>query len=48
MQPGIEGTRPELASDEHILALYPFDEHTGSIVWDNARSWVELCIPEKV
>jgi hypothetical protein len=39
--------RPEIAEDEHNVALYLFDEHTGNVVRDRAGSGVDLYIPEK-
>jgi hypothetical protein len=39
--------RPELAEDERNIALYLFDEHTGDVVRDKARSGVDLYIPQR-
>ncbi len=39
--------RPEIAEDERNSALYLFDEHTGDVVRDKARSGVDLYIPER-
>jgi glycopeptide antibiotics resistance protein len=39
--------RPEIAGDERNFALYLFDEHTGDVVRDKARSGVDLYIPER-
>jgi VanZ family protein len=38
--------RPELTMDERNVALYLFDEHTGSVVRDKAGSGVDLYIPK--
>jgi glycopeptide antibiotics resistance protein len=39
--------RPEITEDERAFALYLFDEHTGNVVRDKARSGVDLYIPER-
>jgi hypothetical protein len=39
--------RPFIDSDEHILALYLFDEHHGRIVHDRSGSGMDLQIPER-
>jgi hypothetical protein len=39
--------RPEIAENEGNIALYLFDERTGDIVHDEARSGVDLYIPER-
>jgi hypothetical protein len=39
--------RPELAGDECNAALYLFDERSGNVVRDKARSGVNLLIPER-
>jgi len=39
--------RPEIAEDERNIALYLFDESTGDVVRDKARSGVDLYIPAK-
>jgi hypothetical protein len=39
--------RPEIAEDERTFALYLFDEHSGDVVRDKARSGVDLYIPAR-
>jgi VanZ family protein len=39
--------RPGIAEDERNIALYLFDEHTGDVARDKARSGVDLYIPER-
>jgi hypothetical protein len=39
--------RPEIDVDEHRVALYLFNEHTGNVVRDSAHSGVDLYIPER-
>jgi len=39
--------RPGIAGDERNIALYLFDEHTGDVARDKARSGVDLYIPER-
>jgi glycopeptide antibiotics resistance protein len=39
--------RPEIAGEEHNIALYLLDEQTGNVVRDKAQSGVDLYIPER-
>jgi hypothetical protein len=39
--------RPDLGTNEHVLALYLFDEHQGRTVHDRGRSGIDLYIPER-
>ena len=39
--------RPELGQNEHLLALYVFDEHQGRTVHDLSGSGIDLHIPER-
>jgi len=39
--------RPEISGDERNIALYLFDEHSGDVARDKARSGVDLYIPAK-
>jgi hypothetical protein len=39
--------RPELGQNEHLLALYVFNEHQGRIVYDRSGSGIDLHIPER-
>jgi hypothetical protein len=41
------GGRPEIAEIAGAVALYLFDEHTGSIVHDKSGAGADLLIPEK-
>jgi glycopeptide antibiotics resistance protein len=42
-----KGRQPDLSEDENITALYLFNERTGKVVHNRARSGVALFIPEK-
>jgi VanZ like family/Concanavalin A-like lectin/glucanases superfamily len=39
--------RPELGQNEHVPALYVFDEHQGGTVHDRSGSGIDLHIPEQ-
>ncbi len=39
--------RPEVSAQEHNVALYLFDEHTGRIVHNQVKSGIDLYIPER-
>jgi hypothetical protein len=39
--------RPVVAEDEHPIALYLFDEHSGSVIHSKIQTGVDLHIPER-